>query len=554
MKKFFALLFVCAGLTAMAAVPHVNNAKVAQGKAQTSMVLKSNTLANQMTAPAMKAGKNMSVQQFFAERNVTPSDNKLMKKAPARVSADDVMLTKIAFMVAYDYDADAGEMVQANNFYFGGWDVDLEQVDDNNFNAYVYFTGIPFEIAVDYDAKTAEMTTGYLAGFQWSDTTKSGQTTTICDTTEYLYLVDEAFMLSDDENADFANLQGTLYDDGSIYFPDGWLVYEMIYTVKRVTRYGNTTTTYDTVAARSDYYHSTYLMTANATHDYDYQGSGSTATHYNNNAYMFQYDDTTALVWNLWQFGNRGAEFYIYEDGSMVFPYGQIVGTGDVDDLEAAYSQYDWQTYGYWFINANADGDEEDVEGIVTPTTLEWDGTTWLRYCLYGGNTYALSYYPMLNNVLTFTGDDFFMLGVTEDPVINTEVTDDAVIITLELEEGAEYLMTVDGEYVESPYSLPRTDEDYTVTVMAIAQVYGKQMSNVVEAEVTVPALEIVWTRGDVDMDGSIGISDVTALIDYLLSGDATGISLEAANTDQDDSIGISDVTTLIDYLLNGYW
>ena len=55
MKKFFALLFVCAGLTAMAAVPHVNNnANVTQGKAQKTMVMKSNTLSNQLIAPVMK--------------------------------------------------------------------------------------------------------------------------------------------------------------------------------------------------------------------------------------------------------------------------------------------------------------------------------------------------------------------------------------------------------------------------------------------------------------------------------------------------------------------
>ncbi len=61
--------------------------------------------------------------------------------------------------------------------------------------------------------------------------------------------------------------------------------------------------------------------------------------------------------------------------------------------------------------------------------------------------------------------------------------------------------------------------------------------------------------RGDVNKDGEVGIDDVTALIDYLLSGDATGIDLEAANCDLSaDGIGIDDVTTLIDYLLSGAW
>lgn len=61
-------------------------------------------------------------------------------------------------------------------------------------------------------------------------------------------------------------------------------------------------------------------------------------------------------------------------------------------------------------------------------------------------------------------------------------------------------------------------------------------------------------TRGDVDNDGSVNISDVTALIDYLLSGNASGVNLGAADCDQDGSINISDVTALIDFLLKGSW
>ena len=62
------------------------------------------------------------------------------------------------------------------------------------------------------------------------------------------------------------------------------------------------------------------------------------------------------------------------------------------------------------------------------------------------------------------------------------------------------------------------------------------------------------FLRGDVDCDGEIGISDVTALIDYILNGDGSNISLDAADTDLDGLISISDVTTLIDYILSGGW
>lgn len=57
---------------------------------------------------------------------------------------------------------------------------------------------------------------------------------------------------------------------------------------------------------------------------------------------------------------------------------------------------------------------------------------------------------------------------------------------------------------------------------------------------------------GDVNNDNEVNIADVTALIDYLLSHDSAGISLENADVNQDEEVNIADVTTLIDNLLAG--
>ena len=62
------------------------------------------------------------------------------------------------------------------------------------------------------------------------------------------------------------------------------------------------------------------------------------------------------------------------------------------------------------------------------------------------------------------------------------------------------------------------------------------------------------FERGDVNQDGFITIDDVTALINYLLTDDATGINLDAADCDGIDGITISDVTALINYLLTDQW
>ena len=66
--------------------------------------------------------------------------------------------------------------------------------------------------------------------------------------------------------------------------------------------------------------------------------------------------------------------------------------------------------------------------------------------------------------------------------------------------------------------------------------------------------LEPAFTRGDVNADDNVNISDVTALIDYILSHDATGINLSAADCNMDENVNISDVTALIDFILSHQW
>ena len=59
---------------------------------------------------------------------------------------------------------------------------------------------------------------------------------------------------------------------------------------------------------------------------------------------------------------------------------------------------------------------------------------------------------------------------------------------------------------------------------------------------------------GDVNCDGYVNISDVTKLIDYLLSDNPEGLSVDNADTNSDGKVNIGDVTALIDYLLSDRW
>ena len=60
--------------------------------------------------------------------------------------------------------------------------------------------------------------------------------------------------------------------------------------------------------------------------------------------------------------------------------------------------------------------------------------------------------------------------------------------------------------------------------------------------------------KGDVNGDGLVNISDATALVNYLLKGNSTGINLGNSDCNNDGQVNISDATVLINYLLQGHW
>ena len=115
------------------------------------------------------------------------------------------------------------------------------------------------------------------------------------------------------------------------------------------------------------------------------------------------------------------------------------------------------------------------------------------------------------------------------------------------------------GDYHEDPIAL--------VTLQAPASA-GKAYISLENQKVNGPSATITdWynsyamitvgtggTRGDVNGDGNVNISDVTALINYLLSHNATVLNLQNANCNQDSTINISDVTALINFLLSHSW
>jgi len=57
-----------------------------------------------------------------------------------------------------------------------------------------------------------------------------------------------------------------------------------------------------------------------------------------------------------------------------------------------------------------------------------------------------------------------------------------------------------------------------------------------------------------VDGNGDVNMDDLSALINYLLTSDATGIDMEGADCDMQGGVSMDDLSALINYLLAGAW
>jgi hypothetical protein len=60
--------------------------------------------------------------------------------------------------------------------------------------------------------------------------------------------------------------------------------------------------------------------------------------------------------------------------------------------------------------------------------------------------------------------------------------------------------------------------------------------------------------RGDVNNDGRVNLSDVSALINYLLTQNSSSLNLEGADANLDGLVNVANVSALISYLLSQAW
>ena len=153
--------------------------------------------------------------------------------------------------------------------------------------------------------------------------------------------------------------------------------------------------------------------------------------------------------------------------------------------------------------------DDMELVYLAEMTDLRYQGVT-----IDGWNPAVTAYSMEINDVPNL--DDF-----------TADVTGASAVLTKSMEQNA------DGSYR-----------------IAISVVSGDLLTATCYVITATVASSVM--RGDVDGNGTVNISDVTALIDYLLSGNGSNIDLVAADVDNNSSVNISDVTSLIDMLLSG--
>ncbi len=463
MKKLLALLFVCAGLTAMA-MPHVNKAELTQAN-KGQMVMKANNLTNNLTAGVTKnfmeaAKKNVQMNH---------ATNLVNKRAPRRLSDDEIINNPyVCFLYAYDVMGE--EPVQADPFYAGSGAYWYPDTSEGLYFAGFYWDadGSTYYLPLDIDYSTGEVALSW--GILLKDDSVIGTSRNRTDSVFYELLVSQAYW----ENEEEADCMGTLYEDGSIIFDDNYVYYS--YLEERV--YRNRVLQSTNITETATMFVGTEILAANGVLTYNSEQDGSAEE---SPVYMFQEGDEL-FVGNMWNYGVPSSKMTLTADGKALYECAEF----DPVDSITYLSNPIWDVNDSWIAGGlgmfyPVGSYELDEEGYIVDYTwgFEADATpdqiTWPYTMPCNGYHFLYGYE---NNVLKYTNGGKFELpggGFTRGDVDN-----DGKVAIADVTVLIDHLLT--GDFDD-------------------ADVFSSDAA-------------------DTDLDGQIAIADVTALIDYLLSGE----------------------------------
>ena len=228
---------------------------------------------------------------------------------------------------------------------------------------------------------------------------------------------------------------------------------------------------------------------------------------------------------------------------TMVLPFAATSVTADGAAIDWMHSKTDAK--GLWVCNFNEEEDTNDDAMLLAD---------YMGNILEANVPYFVAPYDGANGI--DMRNKTFVFSAS-----NVIVKPNPTAIT-----SGNYHMTV-GEYaekaIENAYFLNAAGSHFVKAANGTVNAFEVYADDVTASNATM--LQIVLDeiaeeagpaslRGDVNMDNEVNISDVTALINYLLTKNAEGIDVVAANCNLDDEVSIADVTTLINYLLSKAW
>lgn len=232
-----------------------------------------------------------------------------------------------------------------------------------------------------------------------------------------------------------------------------------------------------------------------------------------------------------WNF--MGSEFNL--EGGCIMPRRNGVITTDALDLKG-YGMVTvvltGRSYSSW-----GDPSELTISTSLASQIIElpfsYAPTTVVLDCAEGDKiSFTAGYYPMIRAITIYAGDassrDLQGRGESGDANYRmvTGITGKSYTVK-DLAAGGTFFYQVKARYIDG------SESPWSATL-----------------EVTLHESQQQHQPGDVDHDGSVGIGDVSALVDLLLGNDDGSCCLICADVDDDGEVGISDVSALIDLLL----
>ena len=331
---------------------------------------------------------------------------------PLRVMNDAQMQgSRICLLHAYAWEDHSGDYVisgEQDPFYQGGWNTTVTAGSETGYLMLEGgITGYQGDqpLKVDYAAGKVWLEVSDDVVFTLSGTTTSttGTMTTIVDSVQYFYLINEAWLI---DESDYADVEGEILEDGSIHIPGGFAYY--IETVKTTTRMRNgqvidefTDQTDDV----SDIYRDTWLMVPNGKHEYTSQADGVTSS---NDVYMRQSGDTV-YVTNLWGFGGPESYMVLGNGGTMDYP------SQPFRDIRAEMS-----TGGTGMWSNASSATSPGNTGMATAQAITWD----LTVPVDGTETWQ----GWTDNKLTWTNGSEFVIPGDEPGFILGDVNRDGTV------------------------------------------------------------------------------------------------------------------------------